>query len=100
MFRPTVVGLITAVLCGYGCSMSPADSTAGYSGVVEGVVKDGSGQPLAGAFVKLKNPERRLTFMVISQAQGATRPASFQPGPTACRESATVFKVSGQLRWR
>ena len=41
IFRPTVIGLITAVLFGYGCSMSPADSTAGYSGVVEGVVKDG-----------------------------------------------------------
>ena len=37
MFRPTVVGLIAAVLFGYGCSMSPADSTVGFSGVVEGV---------------------------------------------------------------
>jgi len=70
MFRPTVIGLITAVLLAYGCSMSPADSTGGYSGVVEGVVKDSSGQPLSGAFVKLKNAERRLTFMVISQDRG------------------------------
>jgi streptogramin lyase len=37
---------------------------------VEGVVTDSSGQSLAGAFVKLKNAERRLTFMVISQDQG------------------------------
>ncbi len=70
MFRPTIIVLITTVLLGYGCSMSPADSTGGYSGVVEGVVKDSSGQPLSGAFVKLKNAERRLTFMVISQDQG------------------------------
>ena len=70
MFRPTVIGLITAALLGGGCSMGPADSTGGYSGVVEGVVKDASGQPLPGAFVKLKNAERRLTFMVISQDQG------------------------------
>jgi len=70
MSRPTVIVLITALLLGYGCSMSPADNTGAYSGVVEGVVKDSSGQPLAGAFVKLKNAERRLTFMVISQNQG------------------------------
>ena len=40
------------------------------SGVLQGVVRDGAGAPVAGAFIKLKNSERRLTFMVISQAQG------------------------------
>jgi len=40
------------------------------SGILHGVVKDAAGAPVAGAFVKLKNSERRLTFMVISQAQG------------------------------
>jgi hypothetical protein len=70
MFRPKVIGLITALLLGYGCSMSPADNTTGYSGVVEGVIRNSSGQPLSGAFVKLKNAERRLTFMVISQEKG------------------------------
>ncbi len=69
MSRPTVIVLITALLLSYGCSMSPADNTGAYSGVVEGVVKDSSGQPLAGAFVNLKNAERRLTSMVISQNQ-------------------------------
>jgi streptogramin lyase len=39
-------------------------------GSVRGVVKSSSGVPLSGAFVKLHNGERRLTFMVISQAQG------------------------------
>src|SRR6266705_2824357 len=40
------------------------------TGNVQGVVKSSSGAPISGAFVKLKNEERRLTFMVISQAQG------------------------------
>jgi len=40
------------------------------SGVLQGVIKDASGAPVSGAFVKMKNAERRLTFMVISQAQG------------------------------
>jgi len=37
---------------------------------VHGVVKNASGAPVTGAFVKLKNEERRLTFMIISQAEG------------------------------
>ena len=37
---------------------------------IEGVVQDASGKPVAGAFVKLKNNERHLEFMVVSQAQG------------------------------
>ncbi len=40
------------------------------AGILQGVVKNSSGAPLAGAFVKMKNAERRLTFMVITQAQG------------------------------
>src|SRR5271169_5188214 len=37
---------------------------------VEGVVQDAAGKPVAGAFVKLKNNDRHLEFMVISQSQG------------------------------
>ena len=40
------------------------------SGTLQGVVKDSLEAPVSGAFVKLKNAERRLTFMVVSQAQG------------------------------
>jgi virginiamycin B lyase len=40
------------------------------SSTIEGVVNDASGKPVAGAFVKLKNNDRHLEFMVISQAQG------------------------------
>src|SRR5262249_37851825 len=43
---------------------------AEFAGSVQGVVKSASGQALSGAYVKLINEERRLTFMVISQAQG------------------------------
>src|SRR5262245_30976621 len=43
---------------------------ADFDGSVQGVVKSASGQALSGAYVKLINSERRLTFMVVSQAQG------------------------------
>src|ERR1700674_5184314 len=45
-------------------------NAAENSSAVEGVVQDASGKPVTGAFVKLKNNERHLEFMVISQAQG------------------------------
>jgi streptogramin lyase len=51
-------------LCGQFARAAENNST------VEGVVQDASGKPVAGAFVKLKNNERHLEFMVISQAQG------------------------------
>ena len=74
----TLIGLIASVLLAAGCSAEPsADMAAdtavrpeGHSGVLQGVVTDSSGQPLTGAFVKLKNAERRLTFMFISQDEG------------------------------
>jgi streptogramin lyase len=37
---------------------------------VQGVVNDAAGKPVIGAMVKLKNAERRLTFMVPSQEAG------------------------------
>lgn len=37
---------------------------------LQGVVKNASGAPVAGAFVKMKNEEKRLTLMVVSQDQG------------------------------
>jgi streptogramin lyase/mono/diheme cytochrome c family protein len=51
-------------LCGQLASAGENSSS------VEGVVQDASGKPVTGAFVKLKNNERHLEFMVISQAQG------------------------------
>ncbi len=49
-------------------------------GSVQGVVSDASGRPVAGAFVRLQNPDRRLTFMVISQDQGRFEANDLPPG--------------------
>ena len=53
---------------------------ADFAGSVQGVVKSASGQVLPGAYVKLINPERRLTFMVVSQAQGHYTMNNLPPG--------------------
>src|SRR5260370_20160910 len=49
---------------------APFARSAENPGGVQGVVKNSSGQPLSGAYVKVVNDEKRLTFMVISQARG------------------------------
>src|SRR5580700_11343966 len=53
---------------------------ADFAGSVAGVVKSASGQALPGAYVKLINPERRLTFMLVSQAQGRYTMNNLPPG--------------------
>ena len=49
-------------------------------GRVQGMVKSASGQALPGAYVKLINPDRRLTFMVVAQAQGRYTVNNLPPG--------------------
>src|SRR5712671_6643404 len=53
---------------------------ADFDGRVAGVVKSASGQALSGAYVKLINSERRLTFMLVSQAQGRYEMNNLPPG--------------------
>src|ERR1041385_4089522 len=50
--------------------LTPSAYSQDRPGSLQGVVKNATGAPVTGAFVKLKNSERRLTYMVISQAQG------------------------------
>src|ERR1019366_5743153 len=52
----------------------------GDTGSIQGVVKNSSGYPVAGAFVKLKNADRRLVFMVISRQQGRYVANNLPPG--------------------
>ena len=49
-------------------------------GAIDGVVTSAAGQPVVGAFVKLKNAERRLTYMVITREQGRFDAKDLPPG--------------------
>ena len=62
----TVFAALACVALLYGASVRAADER----GMLQGVVKDASGAPVAGAFVKMKDAQKRLTMMVISQDQG------------------------------
>ena len=49
---------------------SGAGSAQEPVGTLMGVVTDAAGAPLEGAFVQMKNAERRLYFMVITKDAG------------------------------
>jgi hypothetical protein len=51
-------------------SWSALSSAQDSVGTLNGVITDAAGAPVAGAFVQMKNAERRLNFMVITQEQG------------------------------
>jgi len=60
-----------AIIVIAGTLLSPASTySQNRDGSLQGVVKDSQGAPVTGAFVKIKNSERRLTIMVVSQPQG------------------------------
>jgi streptogramin lyase len=50
------------------------------AGTLQGIVKDSSGAPVAGAFVKMKNADRRLTFMIVTQPGGRYSISSLPSG--------------------
>jgi len=75
----------TRLLCSTALIVSLAASihsvrAEGFAGTVQGVVKSSSGQALSGAYVKLTNAERRLTFMAVTQAQGHYSVNNLPPG--------------------
>src|SRR5215470_19695149 len=61
-----VVAAVALLRSGSSSSVRAAEER----GVLQGVVKNTSGAPVAGAFVKMKDAQKRLTVMVISQEQG------------------------------
>src|SRR6476620_10724781 len=66
IFKSAITSLAVATLL----LAAQSAQAAGDRGSVQGTVRNAAGQPVVGAFVKLRNGEARLTFMVISQAQG------------------------------
>jgi virginiamycin B lyase len=72
-----ILAVTTAVLLLGGVQSVQAED---FAGRVQGVVKSASGQALPGAYVKLINTQRHLTFMVVTQAQGRYTMNNLPPG--------------------
>ncbi len=72
--------LLAAGIAATAMLLAAGPVAAADNGSVQGVVNDASGQPIAGAFVKLKNDAMRLTFMVVSREQGRFEAKDLPPG--------------------
>ena len=77
--------LALAVLCSRAVRAS-------NPGIVQGVVKSASGQPVSGAYVKLVDTDKGLTIMVVSTAQGRYIARNLLPG------NYTVQAVGGAMQ--
>jgi len=76
MSKPSyaALALVAAVSC-------PGSASAQVAvGTLTGVITDASGSAVAGAFVQMRNAERRLNFMVITQEQGKYSIDKLPPG--------------------
>jgi streptogramin lyase/mono/diheme cytochrome c family protein len=78
----------TAILFIGGQSVRAAENNS----TIEGVVQDASGKPVTGAFVKLKNTERHLEFLYVSQAQGHYTASNLPAGKYAVQGVGEGFQ--------
>ena len=58
----------------------PLPLKAQYRAAVTGVVKSASGEPTVGALIRIRSADSRLTFLVVSQAQGRYSTPGLSPG--------------------
>jgi len=72
--------------------LAQSAAVAQNNGLVQGVIYDAHGQPVAGAMVKLKHELRRLTFMVVSREQGRFEAKDLPPG------QYSVQAIGGDMR--
>jgi virginiamycin B lyase len=70
MHKRMTVPIILVTLAAFTLLCAQLLRAQDRASTLQGVVKDSKGAPVAGAYVKMKNAERRVTFMVVSQAQG------------------------------
>jgi streptogramin lyase/cytochrome c5 len=61
---------VSALALGASVAWSGASLAQDAAGTLTGVIKDAAGKPVEGAFVQMKNAERRLNFMVITHEGG------------------------------
>ena len=92
MLKRIFPAIFIAIVAAFVLLCTPPRAKADATGIVEGVVKSSSGQSLSGAYVKLYNSEKRLTFMVISQAQGRYTAKNLPAGKYTVQGIGTGFQ--------
>lgn len=96
--RPAMLIAIWAAL-----ACAPLPLAAQNRAAVTGVVTSASGEPTAGALIRIKSADSRLTYLVASEAQGRYRTPELPPGKYAVQafggghqsESPAPVEVNG-----
>jgi len=70
------VAMLVLALLASGGMLANAQNT----GTISGIVKSAADEPVAGAFVKIRNADLGMSWMVVSQAQGRFSTPSILPG--------------------
>ncbi len=86
-----VAAMALAVLVSGQLPLAAQDTT------ISGVVKDSAGQPVSGAFVRVRNADRNLSFIVVSQAQGRYATPNLLPGSYAVESFGGGFQGKGTV---
>jgi hypothetical protein len=77
-------------------SLLGAFASANYAATISGTVKSPEGQPSEGAFVQAQNTKTRMTFIVLTDAQGRYRIENLPAGGYTVQARATGFRADAQ----
>ena len=80
------------ILRSFLITLFAAVSLQAQNTTISGVVKNASGQPVEGAFVRVRSEDSNLAFMVVSQAQGRYVTPNLLPG------KYTVEAIGGEYQ--
>ena len=84
-----VAGMALAILASSHLPLAAQNTT------ISGVIEDSAGQPVSGAFVRVRNAEKNLSFIVVSQQQGRYTTPNLLPGTYAVESFGGGFQGKG-----
>ena len=72
--------------------------SAAQDTTISGVVQDSAGQPVSGAFVRVRNADKNLSFLVVSQQQGRYSTPNLLPGSYSVESFGGGFQGKGTVQ--
>jgi hypothetical protein len=84
-------GMLLAILAASHLPLNAQNTT------ISGVIKDSAGQPVSGAFVRVRNQEKNLSFIVVSQQQGRYTTPNVLPGSWTVESFGGGFQGKGTV---
>src|SRR5438552_9842699 len=84
---PRRLVIVTLVICSIAWTVYGLDDST-----ISGTVKNSTGAPYRGAFVRVRNVKTTMTFSVLSDSEGRYRVPNVPPGDYEVRATAIGYK--------